>query len=73
MIEVRLFATLRVGRDKICSFAPEDTATVKDILDKLHIPVTEAAILLINGFHSKPEDSVKDGDVVSIFPPVAGG
>ena len=73
MIEVRLFATLRVGRDKVCSFPPEEIATVKDILDKLNIPVGEAAILLINGFHSKPEEGVKDGDIVSIFPPVAGG
>ena len=73
MIEVRLFATLRVGRDKVCFFAPEDAATVEDILDKLNIPVTEAAIMLINGFHSKATDNVKDGDVVSVFPPVAGG
>ena len=73
MIEVRLFATLRVGRNKICSFASEDTATVKDILDRLQIPVGDVAIILINGFHSKPMDSVKDGDIVSIFPPVAGG
>ena len=37
------------------------------------IPAEEVSILLINGFHSKPEDPVKDGDVVSLFPPVGGG
>ena len=39
----------------------------------LSIPSEEVSILLINGFHSKPEDPVKDGDVVSLFPPVGGG
>ena len=36
-------------------------------------PAEEVAILLINGFHSKPADSVKDGDIISLFPPVGGG
>jgi molybdopterin converting factor small subunit len=30
-------------------------------------------ILLINGFHQKPETEVKDEDVVSLFPAVGGG
>ena len=37
------------------------------------VPAEEVAILLINGFHSKPADSVKDGDVILLFPPVGGG
>ena len=34
-----------------------------DLLRRFAIPTEEVAILLINGFHSKPEDPVKDGDV----------
>ena len=73
MIEVRFFATLRDGRGKITAVSAEEASTVGDILRRFEIPEEEVAILLINGFHSKPEDAVKDGDIVSLFPPVGGG
>ena len=73
MIEVRFFATLRQGRGKITEVPAEEVSTAGDILRRFEIPAEEVAILLINGFHSKPEDPVKDGDVVSLFPPVGGG
>ena len=73
MIEVRFFATLREGRGKIAQLSDEEVSCGGDILQRFAIPQEEVAILLINGFHSKPEDSVKDGDVVALFPPVGGG
>ena len=73
MIEVRLFATLRDGRGQVLQMDPAVISTAGDILQKLEIPAETVAILLINGFHSKPENPVQDGDVVSLFPPVGGG
>ena len=73
MIEVRFFATLRQGRGKIAEVHAEEAATALDLFRRFDIPAEEVSILLINGFHSKPEDPVKDGDVVSLFPPVGGG
>ncbi len=73
MIEVRLFAGLRQGRQKIYQMEPESVKTVQDIMDVLHICRSEVNILLINGFHQKPETEVKDGDLVSLFPAVGGG
>ena len=73
MIEVRFFATLRQGRSKITEIPAEDASCAGDILRRFEIPAEEVAILLINGFHSKPEDPVKDGDIISLFPPVGGG
>lgn len=73
MIEVRFFATLRTGRGKITEVPAEEVSCAGDILRRFEIPEEEVAILLINGFHSKPADSVKDGDVISLFPPVGGG
>ena len=73
MIEVRLFATLREGRGKIVMLPAEDHADAASIIRHLDIPFEEVAILLINGFHKKPGDPVKDGDVVALFPPVGGG
>ena len=73
MIEVRVFATLREGREKITMLPPEGIAAAGDVLRRMDIPPQEVSILLINGFHSKPEDSVKDGDLLALFPPVGGG
>lgn len=73
MIEVRLFATLREGRGKIVMLEPESFPHAGAIISHLNIPAEEVAILLINGFHKKPYDAVKDGDVVALFPPVGGG
>lgn len=73
MIDVKIFATLRDGRQKAYKLPAEDFHTAADIMKYLNIPTEEVAILLINGFHSKPEDSVKDEDMVSLFPPCAGG
>ena len=73
MIEVRLFATLREGRGKVQMLDAADIAVASDIIRRLEIPAEEVAILLINGFHQKPETPVKDGDIVAIFPPVGGG
>ena len=73
MIEVRLFAGLRQGRQKIYQMEPDSLATVQDIMDRLSIDRKEVNILLINGFHQKPETEVRDGDIVSLFPAVGGG
>ena len=73
MIEVRLFAGLRQGRQKIYHMEPDSVKSVQDIMDALEIQRTEVNILLINGFHQKPETEVKDEDVVSLFPAVGGG
>ena len=73
MIEVRLFATFRDGREKIYHLPPEEHHTGEDIVRYLGIENDEVAIFLINGLHSKLPDAVKDGDVIALFPPVGGG
>ena len=73
MIEVRLFATLREGRGKIQHLDAGKISVAGDIVNLLEIPAEEVAILLVNGFHQKPEFELKDGDVVSLFPAVGGG
>lgn len=77
-IEVKLFATLRdylpKGSDRFsCKLALDGRARVKDILSKLKIPDEIPKIILVNGVHGKNDQVIKEGDVVSIFPPVAGG
>lgn len=73
MIEVRVFATLRQGREKVTMLSPDGISCARDILALMGIPAEEVSILLVNGFHQKPETPVKDGDIVALFPPVGGG
>ena len=73
MIEVRLFATLRQGRQKVYHVESSSVKTVQDSMDVLDVPRSEVNIMLINGFHQKPETPVKDEDIVSLFPAVGGG
>lgn len=72
-IKVRLFATLREGRGKELFLDFENEATPGMIFQQLAIPEKEVAILLVNGMDGKPDQGLKDGDTVSIFPPVGGG
>jgi molybdopterin converting factor small subunit len=77
-IEVKLFATLREylpkGSGQFSYKMEVDGPTrVQDILLRLKIPEQIPKIILINGVHGKKEQALKEGDVLSIFPPVAGG
>ena len=73
MIEVRLFAGLRQGRQKVYQMEPGSVSIVQDVMNALDIPRSEVNIILINGFHQKPETEIKDEDIVSLFPAVGGG
>ena len=73
MIEVRIFAGLRQGRQKVYQMDTASIKTVQDIMDALNIDRKEVNILLINGFHQKPEAEANDEDIVSLFPAVGGG
>lgn len=73
MIDVKIFATLRDGREKSYKLPAEDFHSPLDIMKYLEIEPDEVAILLVNGFHAKQDTPLKDEDMVSLFPPCAGG
>ena len=70
---IKLFASLREGRfdSRPCDLS--DGATVQDALDSLDISAAEAAILFLNGRHTRPEQALAEGDSLAVFPPVGGG
>ncbi len=72
-IKVRLFATLRENRGKELMIKIANGDTVNQIIAELNIEKEEVAILLINGRDGLLDTPLKEGDVVSIFPPVGGG
>lgn len=78
-IELRLFASLRKHlpagspRGK-CSLDLPAGTTIGEILAQVQIPRASAQMVLVNGDHDRNFDrALQDGDVLSIFPPVAGG
>jgi len=74
-VTVKFFATLReYGPDKEILTFPENSK-VKLLFDKYNIPQDERrAIILVNGRpHKDLKTFLKDGDIVSIFPPIGGG
>ncbi|MBI4637794.1 MAG: MoaD/ThiS family protein [Candidatus Rokubacteria bacterium] len=77
-VEVRLFATLAAflppGTEGGVALvdAPEGS-TVADLTRGLGIPDELPRILLVNGWDAEPEQRLAPNDVVTLFPPLAGG
>jgi molybdopterin converting factor small subunit len=77
-IEVHLFALLDrylpVGSegDSVSLDVPPGT-TVRDVVESLKIPDELSCLTVINGRDAPPEQILAPGDVLSMFPPLAGG
>ena len=77
-VKVKLFATLRdyLPKDsdgKSCTVAADEDTTIEQIISKLNIPGDIPKIILVNGRNGSLNQTIKPGDELSIFPPVAGG
>ncbi len=72
-LEVRLFATLRVGRFKKKMLTLPEGSSAGNLLGDLKIAKSELGILLVNGRHASPDQALAPEDVVSIFPSLGGG
>ncbi len=76
-IEVRLFAYLRRylplhadgRRVRLATTVPD----VRAVAAELGIPSSVVGVIMLNGRHADPDARLHDGDVLSFFPPIAGG
>lgn len=78
IVEVRLFATLAQflppgSRDGSIMLDVPDGATIADVARRLGIPSGLDRVLLLNGVEAEAGQRLRSGDVVDIFPPLAGG
>jgi len=77
-VKIKLFATLRdylpkESDGKSCQVDIDEKTTIEQIIGELHIPGDIPKIILVNGRNGSLNQTLKEGDEVSIFPPVAGG
>lgn len=72
-ITVKLFATLRIGREKIMEMDVGETSSVSDIVHLLELPAGEVAIIMINGRGAELDSQLAENDTLALFPPVGGG
>lgn len=77
-IEVKLFATFRNHLPQgcgpfSCHVELKPGSTVQHVLEEFNLPEDIPKIILINGVHARPQDALQEGDILSVFPPVAGG
>ena len=77
-IEVRLFATLATylpdeSDGRSATLEIPDGGMVGDVVRSLGIPEDTLFITMINGRDAALDQPLADGNVLSLFPPLAGG
>ena len=77
-VAVHLFATLApylpagaVG-DGVSLDVPDGTQ-VAEVVRSLEVPNDTECLMVVNGLDAPPGQVLLDGDVLSLFPPLAGG
>jgi sulfur-carrier protein len=77
-IEIRLFATLERylppgSRAGAATLDVPEGSTASDVAQRLGIPPGLERVLLINGHEATPDRTLAAGDVLDLYPPLAGG
>ncbi len=77
-IESALYATLSRylppgAQNRKAVIEVRDGATVREVMNQLGIPADLPNILLANGRQAPDSTVLKDGETLSVFPPLAGG
>ena len=77
-VQVQLFATLAAflppdSRDGAAMLDVPDSSTVHDLIERLGLPAELERVMLVNGGDATPDRTLHPGDVVAVFPPLAGG
>jgi sulfur carrier protein ThiS len=70
---VSLFASLRIDRFAEAEIELPEGATVTDLLDKLHIPLKDVGIVVVNARSGTFQQTLKADDRITLIPPIGGG
>jgi molybdopterin converting factor small subunit len=72
-ITVKLYGSFRVGRFKEDLRHYPAGTTVQDVVLALGIPLPQADIVIVNEQRTSIDHVLREGDVLALFPLVAGG
>lgn len=81
-VQLKLFASLtrflpEGARRNVASVEVAEGTSVQALLDAYHVPPEHCHLVLVNGVFQAPEVrhevTLKDGDALAVWPPVAGG
>ncbi|MCL6448832.1 MAG: MoaD/ThiS family protein [Armatimonadetes bacterium] len=77
-VEVRVFSGLEkfvpgAGPGKAILVQVPEGATGRKLIEQLQIPADQVFTMFVNGWHATPEQVLRPGDRVALFPPIGGG
>ncbi len=77
-VQIALYATLSHylppgAQNRKAVIEVKDGATIREVMTQVGIPSELPNILLVNGRQAPEGTVLKDGETLSIFPPLAGG
>ncbi len=70
-VQVKLFLHLRKNRNQTVELSEGSTAW--DLVHQLSIRLEDVGVLSINDRQAALDQQLKDGDTISIIPPIGGG
>jgi len=81
-VEFKLFASLMMylppqARQQSVRLEMPEGSTVHDLMDRFRVPREQAHLVICNGLFLPPSQRevyrLQEGDVIALWPPVAGG
>jgi sulfur carrier protein ThiS len=72
-VELNLYASLARFVPRTGPMEIDGETTILGLLRRLDVPMDKVKIIFLNGIHASGQESLKEGDRIGVFPPVAGG
>jgi len=72
-VELNLYASLARFVPRTGPLEVGEDTTILGLLRRLDVPLDKVKIIFLNGIHASGGETLREGDRVGVFPPVAGG
>jgi sulfur carrier protein ThiS len=72
-VELNLYASLARFVPRTGHMEVDGETTILGLLRRLDVPLEKVKIIFLNGIHASGDETLREGDRVGVFPPVAGG
>jgi sulfur-carrier protein len=72
-VELNLYASLARFVPRTGPMEVDGETTILGLLRHLDVPLDKVKIIFLNGIHASGNETLREGDRVGVFPPVAGG